>query len=45
VSTPGQTGVGEPNATWFAVFEKSVCCWSPLVVTDPTCDSMFCRAE
>jgi hypothetical protein len=45
VSSPGQVGVVAPNAASRLVSTYSVCCCSPLVVTVPTCDNMFCRAE
>ena len=45
VITDGHVGVGAPNAVMFAVLAKMVCCCSPLVVTDPTWLSMFCRAK
>ena len=42
-TTPGHTGPGTPDEM-IGVFRKIVCCCTPLVVIDPTCDSMFCRA-
>ena len=40
----GQVGVGTPNEDKSAVWVKSLFCWTPFVVTEPTWVSMFWRA-